>query len=176
MTWWAWWQLGLGVIETERHQLRSGLHEASWEDVRRGNLSPCSWGPPQVMGTQSYQEAERGSGDLPRTFPSLNPNSWVVAAQKEEEPAGWGVYLRCHDSRWEGTYFGAGTLLWSAHSIHLFLCAALPPLASPITIPGLLAENSSCFATKTSGGTSSVDCPYWGKDKLLHFRDTSCKG
>ena len=53
----------------------------------------------ELVWTQSYQEAERGSGYLSRTFPPRTLSSWVVAAEKEEEPAGRGVYLHCHDSR-----------------------------------------------------------------------------
>ena len=61
----------------------------------------------------------------------------MVAAQKEE-PAGRGVYLHCPDSGWEGTCCGAGTLLWSACSMHLFLSTASLSPTSPISFQSFL--------------------------------------
>lgn len=70
------WQSGLGVEETERHQFRSGMLRACakhlGETLEETTQALASENLPkylQWVWAQSYQEAERGSGDLPKTFP-----------------------------------------------------------------------------------------------------------
>lgn len=110
-----------------------------WPDLLLLKTSPSSW---SQFG-HSFTWRQRGYLVTSQVLSHLRIlSSWVVAARKKEELSGRGVYLHCHDSRWEGTYFEAGTLRRSAYSIHL-LFHSPPPPPSPFqhfllsTVPAL---------------------------------------
>lgn len=146
-----------------------GLCEASWGDVGRDVLSSCSWRLLQVVGASLgtvLPGGREGIWWLPKYFSTFG--FWVLGWQLLEKKNWPGEVFICiamtADKR--DLFWGGNTAVISIEH------TSAPPLptSSPITIPGLLAKHSSCFAKETSGGTRPVVCPVLGEGQTSTFQ------